>query len=160
VGAFRGRRSLVARRQSVETPLMDVGRVDRELTELWRQNADAERVVLRACTYNLVIIGSGPSDADDATAVGSRLSESQPGRAIVVVPSDEKASGLDARVSTHSHPGPGGAQVCCEQITIEVGSGDEELVPGTVLHLLAEDVPVFIWWRRSLRTRDAMLAPL
>lgn len=139
---------------------MDVGRIDRELAEVWRQSADGEQPVVRACTHNLIVACQDREDAAEASNAVAALSESHPGRAIVLVPGNAGSSGLDAWVSTHCHRGAAGARVCCEQITLETSPGAEALVPGTVLQLLAGDLPVYVWWRRSLALADPTLRPL
>lgn len=137
---------------------MDVVQVERELSSYWRKSAEGQDAVTRACALNLIVACTDPEDVVEATRVVAKLSEVHPSRALLVTPGYGR--GVDARVSTHCHLGPGGRQVCCEQVTIEVQPGEHALVPQTLLQLLVEDLPVFTWWRHMLMSDDPLLVPL
>ena len=128
---------------------MDVGLVEKELAETWRRSSTAEHPLLRACMLNLVVVASGPDDVAEATKTIAELSEHQPGRAIVIDTSGE-GDDIEAYVAAHCHRRPDGEQVCTEQINLVGGPGCVDVLPGAVLHLLCEDLPVFTWWRRPL----------
>jgi glucose-6-phosphate dehydrogenase assembly protein OpcA len=134
-----------------------VADVERELAGLWRDESSTEESVVRACAHNLVVVCDGGTE--EVSAIVARLSESAPGRALVVTPS-ESDGGLRPYVSAHCHLGAGGKQVCCEQVTLEVGRDGIPLVPGSILQLLVEEMPVFTWWRRRGLEDDGLLAPL
>lgn len=137
---------------------MNVDRVEQELTALWRQASSEDRAVARACSLNLIVACSGPEDVIDATGVVAKFAEIHPGRVLLVAPG--YGGSLDAFVSTHCHLGPGGRQICCEQVTLEVPHGENDNVSGTLLQLLVADVPVYTWWRRTLGGDDPWLGPL
>ena len=139
---------------------MDVAGIERELTAMWRASAEGGDAVVRACTHNLVVACGSQEQVKEVSADVARVSASHPGRAIVIVRGGPGVSGLDAWVSAHCTRGAGGARVCNEQVTLVAGSDAEELVPGTVLQILAEDVPVVVWWRRTLVVEDPILQPL
>lgn len=134
--------------------------VEHELAELWRGSSEGGVAVVRACTLNLVVACTGERDADDATRLIARIAETEPGRSIVIVPRPDRPRGLDTWVSAHCHRGAGGATVCSEQITLEVGQGAAELVPASVLQLLVEEMPVYVWWRRPSLDGEPLLEPL
>jgi len=138
---------------------MDVGLVEKELADTWRQSSTAEHPVLRACMLNLVVVTSGHDDVAEATKTIAELSEHRPGRAIVIDTSGE-GDEIEAYVSAHSHRQPEGEQVCTEQINLVGGPACAEVLPGAVLHLLCEDLPVYTWWRRPLVDDDPLLRPL
>jgi glucose-6-phosphate dehydrogenase assembly protein OpcA len=144
-------------RRSVPSP----ADVERQLAEFWRGASTDEQVVMRACSMNLVVVcDDDPDDLRRATGLIARIAENVPGRALVVAPPGGAASELDVYVSAHCHRDAGGAQVCSEQVTIEPGPSSSDLVPGTVLQLLVEEMPVFTWWRRRELAASAILAPL
>ncbi len=136
-----------------ETRVQDLARVERDLADLWRQAAEEDHAVVRACMLNLVIFTEPGEATDDATREVARFSEQYPARALLVSRSREAAAGedgaggLSAYVSAHCHRGPGGRQVCSEQITLEVPAASSDLVEGSLLRLLVGDCPTYTWWR-------------
>ena len=137
---------------------MDVTLVERELASLWRKEASTDEAVIRASTVNLAVACTDPEDALDAGEVGKKLSELHPGRVILLTPG--YGSTVDARVATHCHALGDRRQISCELITIEVPPGHHEMVPTTLLQLLLGDVPLYVWWRRTLAQDDPLLGPL
>jgi glucose-6-phosphate dehydrogenase assembly protein OpcA len=142
-------------------PVPSPADVERQLADFWREASTDEQVVMRACSMNLVVVcADDPDDLRRTTELIARIAETVPGRALVIAPPGGTASELDVYVSAHCHRGAGGAQVCSEQVTIEPEASSSDLVPGTVLQLLVEEMPVFTWWRRRELGASAMLAPL
>lgn len=137
---------------------MDVTVVERELASLWRKQASTDEAVIRASTINLAVACTDPEDALDAAEVGQKLSELHPGRLILLTPG--YGTTVDARVATHCHALGDRRQVSCEMVTIEVPPGHHEMVPTTLLQLLLGDVPLYVWWRRTLAQDDPLLVPL
>jgi hypothetical protein len=136
--------------------------VEKQLAEFWRTASTDEQAVMRACSMNLVVVcGDAEGEPARTTELIARIAETAPGRALVVSPARASASeGLEVYVSAHCHRGPGGDQVCSEQVTIETGKSGRDLVPGTVLQLLVEDMPVYTWWRRRELNGGSWLDPL
>jgi glucose-6-phosphate dehydrogenase assembly protein OpcA len=136
------------------TPV-DVRAIERELTALWTQAAQDQngggQAVTRTCVLNLVVATAGGRAVEEATEIVGELTARHPNRAIVIGAAPDAADELlDAWVQAHCQmPGPGRPQVCCEQITIEARGPAVARVPGTVLPLLAPDVPVMLWWPRG-----------
>ncbi|HEX6850629.1 MAG TPA: glucose-6-phosphate dehydrogenase assembly protein OpcA [Candidatus Polarisedimenticolaceae bacterium] len=137
---------------------MDVTLVERELASLWRKEASTDEAVIRASTLNLAVACTDPEDALDAAEVARKLSELHPGRVILMTPG--YGSVPDARVETYCHALSDRRQVSCELITLEVPPGHHEMVPTTLLQLLVGDVPLYVWWRRTLTQEDPLLLPL
>ncbi|MDX1387946.1 MAG: glucose-6-phosphate dehydrogenase assembly protein OpcA, partial [Acidobacteriota bacterium] len=73
---------------------------------------------------------------------------------------DGEEARLEAYVSTHCHRGPGGSQVCSEQVTLSARGDASAYIPETVLQLLLEDTPVVTWWRRARMLSDPLCHPL
>lgn len=141
---------------------MDVNEVEGQLAELWRETSSEDEAVVRACSLNLVVACDDERDVERATRLVAGVSETAPGRALVIARKGAAAEAdeLDVFVSAHCHRGAGGVQVCSEQVTLEVRGEGRELVPGTILRLLVEDMPVYTWWRRPSLDRDGLLRPL
>jgi glucose-6-phosphate dehydrogenase assembly protein OpcA len=135
--------------------------VEEQLAEFLREASTDEQAVMRACAMNLVVICADETDdLRRATELVAGIAATAPGRALVVSPPGGDAAELAVYVSAHCHRGAGGAQVCSEQVTIEPGTSSLDLVPGTVLQLLVEDMPVYTWWRRRELDASGLLDPL
>lgn len=142
-------------------PVPSPGDVERQLAEFWRGASTDEQAVMRACAMNLAVVCA--DDEDDlrrATELVAGIAAMAPGRSLVVGPPGGDAADLDVYVSAHCHRDAGGAQVCSEQVTIEPGASSLDLVPGTILQLLVEDMPVYLWWRRRELDPTPLLVPL
>lgn len=137
---------------------MDVSLIDREIAELWRKTASDDEAVIRACTMSLAVCCTDLEDALEAGQIAAKLSELHPGRVILITPG--YGTSMDAKVTTFCHLGSQRKQVCCEQITLEVPAGHHELVPTTLLQVAVGDVPLYVWWRRTLTEDDPLLNPL
>ncbi len=143
------------------TRVPDLGSVESQLAELWRMASTDDQAVIRACKMNLVVVcGDGDGDVHDATQMVARISETEPGRALVIAPKESTVGGLEVFVSAHCHRGSSGAQVCSEQVTLEVSNEGTRLIPESVLQLLVEEMPVVVWWRRPVLKGQSVLARL
>ncbi len=135
--------------------------IERQLAEFWRKASTDEQAVMRACSMNLVVVCTADAgDVARATACVARIAETIPGRSIVIGPPRDRGTDFEAYVSTNCHHGPAGAQVCSEQVTIDPTAHGLDLVPGTVLQLLVEDMPVYTWWRGGSLGEGGLLDPL
>ncbi len=143
-----------------ERPAGGLAGIERELAALWRSQSAGDDAVVRACEHNLIVVcAEGGAEVAGASAVVARTVASAPGRAILLVPTDE-VRGLNAFVSANCHLAAGGRTVCSEQITLETGPDAAPLVSGSILTLLVGEMPVFTWWRRPALQDDPLLAPL
>jgi glucose-6-phosphate dehydrogenase assembly protein OpcA len=134
--------------------------VERELAELWQNETDEGEAVVRACAHTLVVAcADDPGDLVAATRIVARVSDTSPGRALVVAPTPT-GSGVRPYVSAHCHRGPAGQLVCSEQITLEIAEDGLPLVAPSVLRLRVEDMPVYTWWRRGSLGRNELLESL
>jgi glucose-6-phosphate dehydrogenase assembly protein OpcA len=136
--------------------------VEARLGELWREASSDGEPVLRACSMNLVVVcDDGERELARTTELVGRIAETVPARALVIGPPRREADDeLEVYVSAHCHRGAGGAQVCSEQVTIQPCPSTLDRVPGTVLQLLVEDMPVYTWWRRRGLDEEPLLDPL
>ncbi len=152
-----------------DSPLLqrlDASLIESELQALWRQIAQETKKsgeeVLRACVVNLIVCSSLDEEveqlASDLTAAG----DSQPGRLILLLTDEESSDdGFDTRVSAHCQMQPGGReQICGEIIRIVVHGEAANRSASVVAPLLVPDLPVFLWWRRSIDIDSALLQRL
>ena len=131
-------------RESSRTGALDVEQIEHELGQL-RMNEDGT-LGLRASVLNLLVV----TDEDSAPGVTesvSGLANRYPSRAIVLIMDPEDEEDLDIRVSAFCNVrGGGGAQVCAEQVTINVSGPPAEHVESFAGPLLVPDLPVFLWY--------------
>lgn len=146
--------------RSTPREVADPATVERELAALWRSGAGTEPVT-RACAMNLIVVcDDGEDDAREATQIVARVAESEPGRALLVVQPGGEGDELDVQVSANCHRDGQERIVCSEQIALRCRGDGLALVPQSLLQLLVEDLPVFVWWRRRRMRRDPLLYPL
>jgi glucose-6-phosphate dehydrogenase assembly protein OpcA len=141
---------------------LDTRMVERELDRLWaevsarrnrnrkrRSSAESDVGLMRASTLNLIVAVESPSDAVDAEAVISQLSELTPSRTVVLVRSPERADAptLTIKVAVHQHEsskGRPGVQFEC--ITIGVKGEPSTSLASVASSLLVPELPIFLWW--------------
>jgi glucose-6-phosphate dehydrogenase assembly protein OpcA len=145
---------------------LDVSLVESELKALWRQIAQEregnDEEVLRACVVNLVVCSSLDEEVELLASDLAASGDSQPGRLILLL-TDETSSrdGFDARVSVHCQRQQGGRkQICGQIIRIVVHGEAADRGASVVPPLLVPDLPVFLWWRRSIDLDSALLRRL
>ncbi len=134
---------------------VDVGKIERELTALWKAAAESSReggspAVTHASLLNLVIYCHGTDQVPRVQDTIGRVARARPSRVLLaVVDPASPGTGLRASISAHCSftPGAGrGKQVCCEQITMRVSIDAVRHLPGAVLPLLLPDLPVVLWY--------------
>jgi glucose-6-phosphate dehydrogenase assembly protein OpcA len=140
-----------------EARAVELESIEKAITALWQTAAKtkddgdtdpAQTPVMRACVLNFVIYTESEQGLEEATEMVARLTWSYPCRAIVLVARpDVPPDDLDAWISAHCQlPDPKGSKVCCEQITVEGSSQNQESLASLVLPLLVPDLPVVVWW--------------
>ncbi len=159
----------------VETSLMaesalpqrlDAFLIESELKTLWRQIAQEteknEEEVLRARVVNLVVCSNLDEEVDQLALDLTSGGDSQSGRLILLLTDEESSSdGFDSRVSAHCSRQPGGReQICGEIIRIVAHGKAAGRSASVVTPLLIHDLPVFLWWRRSVDLDSALLRRL
>jgi len=137
---------------------VDVGRIERDLSELWRTVSSDEAVVTRACAWNLVYTLPGRDVVEDARERVDALVRNVPCRVLLVCPGDDAPDPLTAWVSARCRRDGPRATVCSEEITIGVHPDERKRVPPVVRALLVPDVPTAWVAHRSSPLADP-LAP-
>jgi glucose-6-phosphate dehydrogenase assembly protein OpcA len=128
--------------------------VDLQLTELWRDVAEAAQAkggahaVTTAQVLNLIVRADSYADANSYVEAIERITGRHPCRVIAATtdPSEPELP-VQAWVSIHCQlPPTGGRQVCSEQVTVAAGGESTRRLPAAVIPLLLPALPVFLWW--------------
>jgi hypothetical protein len=81
---------------------IELGRVERELAALWAlaapEDPDAESTVLRACSLNLLVLGSSPADLERARPIAARTTLAHPSRILLLAP--DSGTGREAQTAS------------------------------------------------------------
>ena len=145
----------VARAFNVQT-------VERQLNELWKQNAGAAEVgedaaLMRARVLNLLVYVSSESVLHQVNEVISEIAAVHPCRAITMNGmSGEADQDIEMYVSAHCPivAGAGARHLCCEQVTLTASGRFVVELPSAAMPLLVPDLPVFIWWRGAWQLNE------
>lgn len=133
----------------------DPGAIERELSALWKAEAEAQKkaggaaTLTRTVLLNLLIFARDQASADRAREDVIALTSRQPSRSILMLAEEgASASALEAWVSLYCATQPGeGRRVCGEQINLEARGPAILDLPPAVLPLLLANVPTFLWWQ-------------
>lgn len=134
-----------------------------ELRRLWRDTGEegGGRGMMRASVLNLIIMseevvekespvaGDGNLHDRELTELVASITAVHPCRVIRVEASPEApTSHLQAYLAASCRlPAGSERQICCEEITLVAAGEAARHIHGTLAALLAEDLPVFLWWR-------------
>jgi glucose-6-phosphate dehydrogenase assembly protein OpcA len=144
---------------SAVVPLSDVQTVpvtsiEQQLSHIW-----SEAGATRAATFNLMIYRPEAPVGGLDEVVGV-VTAQNPCRAIVLFPSEQE--GLSAQVGAYC-PASGGksASVCCEYITLQVGTNAPlGQLRSLLLSLLIPDLPAVLWWDAPINVEDPLFKGL
>jgi glucose-6-phosphate dehydrogenase assembly protein OpcA len=144
---------------SAVVPLADVQSVpvtsiEQQLSHIW-----SEAGATRAATFNLIIYRPAAPVGGLDEVVGV-VTAQNPCRAIVLFPSEQE--GLSAQVGAYCPAlGGKGASVCCEYITLQVGTNAPlGQLQSLLLSLLIPDLPVVLWWDAPIKVEDPLFKGL
>lgn len=148
---------------TASAPTIDIAAIERELRQLWKENAAGAggQAVTRALTLNLVARAVDSDAAEQLSALVQQLTASHPNRTVLAIvrPGDELQ--LEAYVQANCLlTQPGLPQVCGEQITIDARGAAAGLVASLILPLLVPDLPVALWMPGPGAFDDALLPRL
>ncbi len=122
-----------------EAILVDVAAIERELAALWREAAQGTTAVMRACSWNLVVM-TNPAELPRAKALVDVMVELVPSRTLIINERDE-GEALRAFVSANCRLMPGGGKMLCsEEITLEANDDGADSLPSLVRALLVPDI--------------------
>jgi glucose-6-phosphate dehydrogenase assembly protein OpcA len=142
--------------------MLDVQSIERQLNELWMQNAGTggssdDGAMLRARVLNLMVFVTSEDALNDVDAMLMDVAAQHPCRAVLML---GDASGedqdIDMRVSSRCLIGgrSSGRHLCCEQVTLRAAGRFTIELPSASVPLLVADLPVFLWWRAALVFAD------
>lgn len=118
---------------------VDVAAIERELAALWREAAQGTTAVMRACSWNLVVM-TNPAEQQRAKAHADVMVELVPSRTLIINERDD-GEALRAFVSANCRLMPGGGKMLCsEEITLEANADGAESLPSLVRALLVPDI--------------------
>ncbi len=132
-----------------------IGRIERELFEIWSTPAGPGEVPKsRAVTMNLVVMGT-PEIADRYTAVVDEVTRSIPARAIVIALDPESLMNeLSGDVTAVCSPGDGGAVVCSERVRLKASGNVCARVGSAVEALCVPEIPTSLVWLGRIHVDD------
>ena len=144
------------------TATLDVQAIERQLNELWMQNAgagsrDEEGAMLRARVLNLMVYVTGQKALREVDELLMDVAAMHPCRALVMcADSAEEDRDIEMQVSSRCRidGGAGGRHLCCEQVTMSAGGRFTVELPSASMPLLVSDLPAFLWWRAPLDFAD------
>jgi glucose-6-phosphate dehydrogenase assembly protein OpcA len=139
-----------------ETFAVNVGSIERELRNLWRNEAESEQgrsgsAVVCAHTLNLLVYPAGGGDPEFLTRVMNPIVTGHPSRAILIEPMQSQGqSDFEARVSASCIARHGTGMLGCELIMLRAKPCAYEKLRSVVMPLIVPDLPIFLWWRSPL----------
>jgi glucose-6-phosphate dehydrogenase assembly protein OpcA len=146
---------------------VSVSRIEEDLKNLWKQTASGtesgkEYAITRACVFNLVVYAPGERSHEEVSRIMAEVTLQHPGRILVLLGgSRPDSSELDAWVTAQCHVSAGHrSQVCCEQILIRAEGAGLDRAASLVAPLLVPDLSVFLWWRDTPESNQALLKDL
>ncbi len=127
-----------------------VAQIENQLREVWRelgeQHTNDGHAVTRVCTLTLVSYGGTSEHAKRIRSAVPSIFEQHPARAITIE-ADGAADELSAWVSAVCLPSTSDKeQMCCEQITLNVGEHMRQRLPSLVFPFVVSDLPMFVWY--------------
>lgn len=135
---------------------VDVKSVDRELSSMWRKAAEGDTPgvsapLTRTLLSNLVVYATDEAEAEAAAQVVVELAANHPNRAIIVDAQPDGAERkLEAEISMFCSIGERGRRLCGEQVRLHAHGLRAEAL-GTIMPMLAPDLPVYLWTPGSLQ---------
>ena len=147
---------------------LDVEVVERQLAELWQENArdpnaDAETAVLRARVANLLVFVSNHKALEDLHQMLAELTAIHPSRVLAMLGARE-ATDQDIEMSVESicqtDKRTGAKRLSCEEITLKAFGKFVIELPSAALPLLMPDLATFLWWRNAPHLSDKVLDKL
>lgn len=134
------------------------GEIATQLTQFWDRGA--EKGYTRTCQSTLLVCAPDEGAYERAAQTFSGLMRQHPCRiiALMALPEAEE-SGMACYLTAHVFE-VNGKKNGCEQITLIARGGATDQLAETVLPLLAEGLPVALWWQGDLPEESVLLEKL
>lgn len=125
----------------------DIKAIERDLSELWRDDRPQKRALTRACVINLLVYDEIGDSGLAETIID--ITKHHPGRVLLMrTRPNSLTDSLQAEVSSVCQFLPSkGKQICSEQVTVVAEGAAVLRLAATVRPLLVSDLPVVLWWR-------------
>jgi glucose-6-phosphate dehydrogenase assembly protein OpcA len=138
--------------------LMDADAIEKALVELWQQVGKSERPMMRARVLNLLIVTRESRESEMAELM-IRLAQRHPARNLLLLLGDEEGAGeFDASATLLC--GMHGRALCTEQICLRASGTARDRLPSAVRSLLADSLPVALWWTLPVTEERTLLDKL
>ena len=137
---------------------LDVQSVERQLNDLWMQNAGAidvedDGAMLRARVLNLMVYLTAETALGAVDEMLMEIARIHPCRALVMIAeADGEDKDIEMKVASRCQigRGAGGQHLCCEEVTLHARGRFTVELPSASIPLLVSDLPVFLWWRAPM----------
>lgn len=124
---------------------VDVASIERDLAALWRKAAQGSTSVMRACSWNLVVLVEAGQSFERASSLADALVERVPARTLILRIEKGGDEALDAYVTANCRLLPGGGKMLCsEEITVEARGTGTDFLPSLTRALLVPDIPTAV----------------
>jgi glucose-6-phosphate dehydrogenase assembly protein OpcA len=147
---------------------LDVDEVERQLADLWKENAgdddvEQESAVLRARVANLLVFVASDEHLNEVHELLPELTAIHPCRALILHGSRSKpAVFIELAVSTifQASNRVNKKRLCCEEITLKAEGDFVAELPSAALPLMVSDLSTFLWWRDVVQVADKVFEKL
>ena len=141
-----------------ESLTVEVEAIETELTQLWK--SAAEENYARACTSTLLVYSPDEGAHERAAQVFAALMRHHPCRIIALMAVPEASENtIAAYLTAHVHDAEG-KKSGCEQITLMARGNTIDQLAEAATSLLAEKLPVTLWWQGDLPEENVLFEKL
>ena len=152
--------SLASEIAHTPTRVVDLKRIESELSALRRQEENGGMPMLRACTLTLVVFCDRNEDPADLAPLIAQIVSSNPARVILVASRAEGEPWLEARISCY-HTGEGAARRSVgEEIDFYPRGTQYDSLPSAILSLRVSGLPFVLYWRGQPDLDDLLFRAL
>jgi glucose-6-phosphate dehydrogenase assembly protein OpcA len=138
--------------------LTDADAIEKALVELWQQVGKSDSPMMRARVLNLLIVTRESRESEMAELM-IRLAQRHPARNLLLLLDDKEGEGgFDASVTLLC--GMHGRPLCTEQICLRASGAARDRLPSAVRSLLADSLPVALWWTLPMSEERTLLERL
>ena len=150
---------------ATEPVKVDIRSVDAELSSLWTKAAEGglpgvSSPVARVLLSNLLVYATSDTEANEARDIINQIAADHPARVVIAdAEPGEPRPELKADLSMLCSISEYGRRLCGEEVRIHTHGITSEAL-GSILPLLAPDLPIYIWTTGDLIADDEVLREL
>ncbi|MBI4673777.1 MAG: glucose-6-phosphate dehydrogenase assembly protein OpcA [Chloroflexi bacterium] len=143
------------------TRVVDLRRVEQELSALRQTGMVNGMPVLRACTLTLVVLCEPGQDPTDLASLIAEIVASNPARVILIAAHEPNADPwIEARISLYRDANSGAARNVGEEIDFYPRGAQYASLPSAVLGLRVSGLPLVLYWRGQPDLEDHLFRAL